>query len=227
MNDRMRSRVLIAGAVLVVIGAGVVVGLRLGGGAAGSPRETVWGEPRSAIEFEASPGQSPEFVAAMRRVRNELPYKPEWDEEDVEFLVGEMDLDVSDLSRHIEAGAGAPALEESHAQDMEEREIRKTFSILVSAEVLGTSQPMSQDSRRRLEAMLMGLLEHQDPYYRRLGVDAMFDSGLIERDAVYHWVNEIAASDPDELTRERAAYLLNEYDLAVLGAGRDERGEGS
>ena len=227
MSSPKRSRAPIAVGAAILIASGILVGVRIGGGEKGSPQQTIWGEPRSSIEFRAQPGQSPEYVAAMQRIRNELPYEPSWSDEDIAFVIGEMETDVSDVSRHVEAGEQAPTLDEPVARGMAERDIRKTFSVLITAEVLWANQPMSDDGRRRLEAMLTALLEHPDPYYRRLGLDAMFDSGLIKQDAVYQWINEIAANDSDKFTRERASYLLNEYDIATLSAKKAEDDEGS
>jgi hypothetical protein len=227
MSSRERSRALVAVGVVGLIGVGIVVGARIGRGTKGSLQKTVWGEPRSRIEFEPKPGQSPEFVSAMVHIRNELPYKASWDDQDVDFVVHEMDIDVADVTAHVDAGDAAPNLGSALAAGMTERDIRKTFSILITAEILGANEPMSTEGRRRLEAMLTALLEHPDPYYRRLGIDAMFDSGLIKQDPVYQWVNEIAANDQDKFTRERASYLLNDYDLAVLSANRAKNDEGS
>lgn len=225
MSSRNRNRALASvGAVVLIVG-GVVIGTRFAGSHDASPRTTVWGEKLDT--YEPTPGQSPEFVAAMQRIRNVLPYKPSWDDADVDFVVDEMDIDVSDVTRHVDAGESATDLDDADARSMAERDIRKTFSILITAEILSAHEPMSDKGRRRLEAMLTALLEHPDPYYRRLGVDAMFDSGLIKQDPIYQWVNQIAANDTDKLTRERASYLLNDYDLAVLSADKENSDEGS
>ena len=211
---------LVVGA-LAFIGGGALLGVWLGERLNPPPRTTVWGESASAVVYRETPGDSPDFAQSMRRLRNELPYRTSWTDGDAAFVIDLLDRD---LGAEFEVGEDAPAPARREAT---EAVIETTFAILISSHALGAGVEMGEEARRDTEALLLAYLEDPNPYLRRLGVGAMFDSGMIEQDMVYRWVNEIAANDPDEETREFAAFELNYFDRAVYdtGAGRSSEGE--
>lgn len=209
----------------VFIGGGVLFGVWLGERLNPTPTTTVWGESAQAIVYTPGPKDSAAFATRMTRLRNELPYRSSWTDEDAAFA---LDLVERDLSG---AMGVAPDASEATARRAAEEIAETTFAILIVSHALGAGVEMGEDARQDAEALLLAYLEHPNPYLRRLGVGAMFDSGMIEQDLVYRWVNEIAADDPDKETREFAAFELNYFDKAVYdadgsGGGRGGEGEG-
>jgi hypothetical protein len=212
-EDRRRAIVLAAGAI-GFIGAGVLVGVWLGERLNPTPETTVWGESSEAIAYRPSPDDSVPFVERMTRLRNELPYRSSWTDDDAVFALG---LVERDLSEAMGVGPDAPDGAKRRAA---EAIAETTFAILITSHAMGAGVEMSPEARRDAEALLLAYLEHPNAYLRRLGVGAMFDSRMIEQDLVYRWVNEIAAGDPDKETREFAAFELNYFDTSVDDAGR-------
>ncbi len=215
-DDRRRALTLAAGA-LAFIAAGVLVGVLIGNALSPADRLTIWGESAQAIRYDPAPGDSEPFQQRMRRLRNELPYRSSWTDGDAAFLVDLMDRDLS-TAVHVPEDAPAPERREAL-----ETVIETTFAILIASHALGAGVEMSDDARADIEAMLLSYLEHPLPRYRQLAVGAMVDSGMIRQDAVYHWVNDIAANDPDKETRELAAFELNYFDELMARRAAERR----
>jgi len=198
---------------LAFIGVGALVGVWLGERLSPSNETTVWGESGPAIAYRPGPGDTPAFADRMVRLRNDLPYRSSWSDDDAAFVLELIDRD---LTASLEVGDDHPVEEKRRASEMV---TETTFAILISSHALGAGVEMSDAARRDAEALLLAYLEHPNPYLRQLGVGAMFDSKMIEQDMVYRWVNEIAANDPDKATREYAVFELNYFDKAVYDAG--------
>lgn len=210
------------GAVAFGVAVGVAMFAARSWMAGGSdPDVTFWGAPRSSIEFTPDARQSAAFVSSMERVRNELPFRRSWTDDEAAFVVSEIGLDLSEyLEYKAELVAGeAVSATRDERREMAEGEIRRTFSILLASDALRLGMPMSDAARAEMEASLMELLEDADGYYRMMGVNAMFETGMVEREAVYQWLNDMSANDPEEVVRRKVQYDLNQYDTLGPASG--------
>lgn len=210
------------GAVAFGVAVGVaLVAVRSWMASGSEPDVAFWGASRASIEFTPDARQSAAFVSAMERVRNELPFRRSWTDDEAAFVVSEIGLDLSEyLEYKAELVAGeAVSASRDERRDMAEGEIRRTFSILLASDAIRLGMPMSDASRAEMEAALMELLEDPDGYYRMLGVNAMFETGMIEREAVYQWLNDMSANDPEEAVRRKVQFDLNQYDTMDSESG--------